>query len=261
MRHIYKNNPRINKDVTQGTIINNCVADKYSCEIWGVIVTPRCDLAHTGKVTHVHYLPVIPFDEWYKVDGLEYLWTKALERNKKKLQAICNTKGFPTKRLNENQLIELCDSLPDSQDKSKLKDIIDNLYRLERSNPIEYNPNHDEKHRLISNLRKGELPSFYLIEDWRDRNNYMVILLRDLKRLEYSVAMQLSKGIEETSIKNQSRNDFLYSKSKELIYNSEAEIDSPYIEQLMERFSHNFCRIGVDDMNEDVENVLNSIIE
>ena len=48
-RNIYKQRPELEKVVTQGTIINHCIAEKYCCDVWGVIVTPRCDIAHTMR--------------------------------------------------------------------------------------------------------------------------------------------------------------------------------------------------------------------
>lgn len=261
MRNVYKSEPELDKVVTQGSIINHCVAEKYSCDIWGVIVTPRCDLAHTGKVTHVHYLPMIPFEEWYKVDGIHYLWTKTLENNRKKIQDFCKEHGFPITNIGEKQLRTLCESVTDQQEKNKFSSCIDSFYKTEKTNPRDYQPSNKEKDRLIENLCKGEIPAFFLIEDWREEDHYMVILLRDLKRLEYNIAVGMSSGIEEKTIADTWKNDLAYSISRDQLYKTEAEIVSPYIEQLMERFSYNFCRIGVEDMSENAKDVLGTIIK
>lgn len=260
-RTIYKQGPELDKVVTQGTIINHCIAEKYCCDVWGVIVTPRCDLAHTGKVTHVHYLPIVPFEEWYKVDGVHYLWTKTLEKYRKKVQDACKANGFPISNLGEKQLRQLCDSISDSKEKDKFKSDIDNFYQTQKTSPGNYVPSNSEKEKLVANLRKGDIAAFCLIEDWRELNKYMVVLLRDLKRLDYNFAISMATGVEETTITDQWKNDLAYSVNKDFLYQTETEIISPYIEQLMERFSYNFCRIGVDDMDENVEDVLKSIIK
>ena len=260
-RTIYRQGPELEKVVTQGTIINHCIAEKYCCDAWGVIVTPRCDIAHTGKVTHVHYLPLVPFEEWYKNDGIHYMWTKSLEKYRKKVQDTCKEKGFPSSNLGEKQLRQLCDSIADVKEKDKFKSYIDKFYEIQKTRPKDYKPSIEEKKQMVTNLRKGDIAAFCLIEDWREEDKYMVILLRDLKRLDYNTAIGLAAGIEEATISDYWRNDLAYSVTKDLIYNTEAEIVSPFLEHLMERFSYNFCRIGVDDMDENVEDVLKSIIK
>ncbi len=261
MRNVYKNDPVIKKVVTQGTIINNCVAEKYHCDVYGVVVTPRCDLEHSGKVTHVHYLPIVPLDTWYQIDGLHYLWTRALDRCNRKIGDICKKYGFPMANLKEKQLRTLCDTITEQKDKNSLTSSIDRYFELLNIDPQEYRPNVDEKNKLVENLHKGDIPAFMLIEDWEKEDNYRVILLRDLKRVEYNIAVGMASGIEEKSIVNKWRNDLAYSVNQDTIYNMEAEIISPFIEQLMERFSYNFCRIGVEDMDENVEDILKSIIK
>lgn len=49
-RRVYKEQKHHIK-LTQGSIITNCVAEGFfNTKIWGVIITPRCDLARGGKV-------------------------------------------------------------------------------------------------------------------------------------------------------------------------------------------------------------------
>lgn len=71
-----------------------------------------------------------------------------------------------------------------------------------------------------------------LIEDWGKEDNYRVVLLRDLKRIEYNVAVSMADGIEEKSIVNKWRNDLAYSVNHDTIYSMEAEIISLFMEQL-----------------------------
>lgn len=256
MRSIYRKGPVIKRVITQGSVINNCVAEKYHCDVFGVIVTPRCDLAHSGKVTHVHYLPIVPLDEWYKVDGLYYLWSKAVDRCGRKISDTCKKHGFPLSNLKEKQLLALCDSLSDVKERDSFKRNIEQYFILLKTDPQDYKPNGEEKNRLIENMHKGDIPAFMLIEDWREIDKYRVVLLRDMKRLEYDVVMGMRTSIAEKTIVNKWRNDLAYSVEQDTIYSMEAEILSPFIEQLMERFSYNFCRIGVEDMDEKVEDVM-----
>ena len=64
-RVLYDYSPLYSK-LTQGSIINGCVAEAFpNQEVFGVIVTPRCDLSHEGKVLTVHYVPLVPFELWF----------------------------------------------------------------------------------------------------------------------------------------------------------------------------------------------------
>ena len=72
------------REITQGSIINNCLADCYpEAHVDGIIITPRCDLAHDAKVNFIHYLPIVSFKEWLLNDGKEYLFAKWFEKKKK----------------------------------------------------------------------------------------------------------------------------------------------------------------------------------
>ena len=163
--------------------------------------------------------------------------------------------------LKEKQLRALCDTIGEQKDKNSFKSFIDRYYELLKTDPVDYQPSGDEKGKLVENMHKGEIPAFMLIEDWEQEDNYRVILRRDLKRLEYNIAVGMATGIEEKSIVNKWRNDLAYSVNHDTIYSMEAEIISPFVEQLMERFSYNFCRIGVEDMAENVEDIMKNIIK
>ena len=59
MRQIYKRK-RLVMPINQGSIINHCLANGYSdsASVYGLVITARCDIAHTCKVNWVHYLPI-----------------------------------------------------------------------------------------------------------------------------------------------------------------------------------------------------------
>lgn len=261
MRQVYVNDKRITKQINQGSIINNCIADNYNCEVYGVIVTPRCDLAHEGKVAHVHYLPIVSFADWYKKDGLEYLWTKQKLTYEKSIIQECNNNNFPTAHLKETQLRLLAESLSEASKRDKFCSSISQYFNLIKTHPTDYIPNKEQKQKLIENIRANNIAGYHLIEDWRTSDSYCVVLLRDLKRLQFNVATSLGHGIDEASITDTRKNDLSYSIGHDLIYSIDAEIASPYVEQLMERFSRNFCRVGVEDFdNKTVETILNRVM-
>jgi len=81
IRNIYFEKPIVNR-MTQGSIINGCVADAFPGEeVFGLIITPRCDVSHEGKVDSVHYLPVVPFERWFEIIAkpkIKDIWKKSL---------------------------------------------------------------------------------------------------------------------------------------------------------------------------------------
>ena len=85
IRSIYIESPLIGK-MTQGSIINGCISEDFpNEEVYGFIITPRCDLEHQGKVNTVHYIPAVPFELWFDVIArpiIKDLWQKD---NKSKL--------------------------------------------------------------------------------------------------------------------------------------------------------------------------------
>ena len=81
IRYTYFEKPIVNR-MTQGSIINGCVADAFPGEeVFGLIITPRCDVSHEGKVDSVHYLPVVPFERWFEVVAkpkIKEIWKKSI---------------------------------------------------------------------------------------------------------------------------------------------------------------------------------------
>ena len=58
-RQIFNKKTMYNQ-LTQGSIVNCCTAEEYEGrEVWGCIITPRCDLARNMKVPTIHYLSIV----------------------------------------------------------------------------------------------------------------------------------------------------------------------------------------------------------
>ena len=238
--------------LTQGSIINNCIAENYSTNlvIYGLIITPRCDLAHDGKVNSVHYLPIVDFDDWFCCDGISYLWNKWTVKNKEKFIQMCNEYKVPS-GLQDYLLYE----------KIAEKVIVDKSKRLSFINKAKLLFNDDVKKRdfenhyhksdtqkrLIDNLIKDDLPAYYLIDDWENgRGRPKVVLLRDLKRISYETSQKICKGLNFSDL-NKTYDELKYTSDYDVLYQVCTEVNSPFIEHILQRFSHNFCRIGVDD--------------
>lgn len=64
--------------VQQGGVINGCIAENYKGKVYGMIMAPRCDIGNEGKVSTVHYLPIVSFVDWVKVDCLRMAMFKKI---------------------------------------------------------------------------------------------------------------------------------------------------------------------------------------
>ncbi len=250
----------------QGAIFSGAVADGItgSQDLFGLVITPRCDIANR-KVSTIHYLPLIPFKLWkYEIlaklyQSVEYdkltdilikfcqdnSITESLFENKYRFKeseiesSICHVKGYKDainkyKERCQLENLEYCRSkVKDwSKAKTKIKDLIEN-----------------------------KQAHYYLIEDWRNPNDYLVIMLRDVKRLDFELAEKMEKGLSERILSDEDfhKNDVFKSSEGTMVYKLQIVIGSPYLEHIMEAFSKNFCRIGIDRIDENVLNDLTSI--
>lgn len=252
MRHFYKGY-RMVRNLTQGSIINNCLADNYSTklDVYGLIITPRCDLAHEGKVNTVHYLPIVDFDDWLCCDGEEYLLNRWTINLKDKFEQLCQKHNVPSDLVESKLYVKIANEI--FTDKSQRKSFIEKVDSLfcsdkQRQKAFEdYYHKTDTQNALIKNLLNDKLPAYYLIDDWdAARAKPKIILLRELKRISYETSQKISKGMNSTEIKR-SYDELKHTSLHSELYQVCAEVDSPFIEHIMQRFSHNFCRIGVDD--------------
>ena len=262
MRRFYEGK-RLTRELTQGSIINHCLADNYMNvdNVYGFIITPRCDLAHDAKVTHIHYLPIVDFKDWVKNDGMDYLFHKWNQHNTRKFSKTCQKYSIPTYldsySLYERIANELIRELSEKTDFLSCAKVVINPQRDDEKF-ITF-CNNTNKTNMVENLLQDKLAAFYLIEDWNGRNdNFKIILLRELKRISFSVAKRISNGLDLASIDT---------KKDDLKYNSQncdlcqvcAQVSSPFVEHVMQRFSHNFCRIGVEDRGVEKDVLLNKI--
>lgn len=252
MRQFYKSY-RMVRTLTQGSIINNCIADNYAekLDVYGLIITPRCDLAHEGKVNTVHYLPIVDFDDWLCCDGEAYFLNKWAIKNKEKFEQLCKKYSIPSYLKEKELYIKIADKI--FVDKSLRNSFLEKVDVLFCSNKQRHKAFEDYCHKkdtqrtLITNLLKDELPAYYFIDDWDTaRLSPKIILLRELKRISYETSQKIGKGMYASDIKMAFDELKKIAPDKE-IYQVCAEVNSPFIEHIMQKFSHNFCRIGVDD--------------
>ncbi len=250
----------------QGAIFSGAIADgiSNSQELFGLIITPRCDIANR-KVSTIHYLPLVPFKLW-KYEILSKLY-QDIEYGKmtEKLLKFCNDNNIT------ESLFEKRYNFSDADIESSIchvkgyKDILNKYKERRQIENIDYckdkvkdwSKGKDKIRELIQNKQAH----YYLIEDWRKENEYMVIMLRDVKRLDFSFAEKLEKGVGERILVEEEfhRNDVCKSDTGTMVYKLQKVVESPFLEHIMEAFSKNFCRIGIDRIDELVLNDLTDV--
>ena len=261
MREIFNKKKKYSK-ITQGTIITGCVSQRYiGCDVYGCIITARCDLANE-KVDSVHYLPIISYEDWLKREIFEDFKNEWISNRKKKVIQKLKEHNFPEDFIDRNLTREgLLASISANFKNKKDTDAFIKVYD-EWQSAISCNNNKILKEkdtegvlkRYIEMLVKNERSEWYFIEDWNNNDEdekYRIILLKEINKISISCALKLPDGILEEDVNDSFYSDNMLARTddKELMYYVESEIKSPFIEHILQRFSLNFYRIGVEDIN------------
>lgn len=245
-------------NLDQGSIISGCVATGYDdCDVSGCIITARCDLAHQGKVSVVHYLPVVSFSDWYRVYGRDFLYKRWEANIRSKINAIFKEshKGEDVLELNLSygELNVLANSILNKSNREKAIQSLDGYFKNADLSFSLYLGKDKAVNDFFKSLVKSEKHDFYYIEDWASNKEEAlgrVILLKDIKSVSYDIAMQLPGGIEEKDYSKDLllRNSLAVSPGKTNFYMIEDQIASPFIEHIIQAFSYGFDRVGIDDI-------------
>lgn len=265
MRKIYQS-CKIN-EIQQGTIINGCIAEKYAQKkVFGIIITPRCDIENK-KVPTIHYLPVISFEDWIKEDFKEIFYNRAQKTIHGTIKSQC--KSFDLSEsiidtLSQEQIIEVINNT--SQIKTKQKISLTSIVKdygciLNMSNITElYQKYNSVGKQIISDLHGNNIGNFYVLESWDTsdtQSEYMIVLLRDVRRITFSIGEKIAKGLEKDDLgESDWLNNDLDQNVSENFYYPLTILTSPYMEHLIQSFFHNFGRIGIENMERDVTNLL-----
>lgn len=261
MRQIYNKKPKY-LEITQGSIITGCIASKYNgCQVWGCVITARCDLSNK-KVGMVHYLPIVSFDDFLRkeiIGDLKEEWIKELKTN---LGNRMKEKGISPSFLDRNLSHADFETLiranfKKTKEADKFMDDYDKYQKAPGTAIKEVVSDSKGEGKLkheIDRLVNNENTNFHLIEDWSDNDSedqkFKVILLREIKEITLECALSLPDGLLETDISLGflSCNSLSVSADKSNFYYVDSEVASPYIEHILQRFSNNFIRIGVEDL-------------
>lgn len=264
-RDIYVRTPLKLGHITQGSIFSGAISESYrSCEVYGIVITARCSVSNK-KLTSYHYLPVVKYEDWINNDFRELLLEETMKKYKGKLKDILRQNKQSVEIIEQFKFEKIKEIISPTISSEKKQNefckAIDEIIELNDINIvtkriIELNSKgaEDISKRLISN----DLASFYLIENWeKDSSNYYIILLNEICVLRKDVFFKIGNGLLAEHIDNDSYNksDICIRSSDDICFVN-AQVDSPFIEHILQRFHYNFGRIGVENIhNNTIENL------
>lgn len=262
-RNILK--PSIIGEISQGSLFNGAVSELYPHhDVLGLVVSARCDIAQR-KVPCYFYLPVVRWEDWKNIElpdifisQLKNEKTKSLKKSLLKLKLSDSIVGrYSSTQISE--IIERCDK--SSEKKSALSN-------LEALNDIELFEN--KKIRLTDLYSKysGVVKSIFdIIIEYKNPNYYFfessdkdwyIVRLREIKTLNKDFFFRLAEGID-SPLKDDDliKNDVVQLPEDGIIMPL-YQMQSPYLEHVIQMFVTQFNKIGVEDISITIKNNLNN---
>lgn len=268
--------------ITQGSILNNMRIKQYpGFSFSGIIVTARCDIANC-KVPKFHYLTAASVETWVKTEGLYLAAQKLYEKNlndilygwegtipnyealqsgsfenivnvikEAKLPEGTDEKNFNGKKnttISELEKIKKYYNITSIDGKLSEELWTDKELRNKALNILQDVINEKLKHYCFLHST-GYNREEGLSKQPLDYSGLIINLL-DINVIDFETANK----IENQQLDFDKLNDlektkyngiFFIEKEHDIIY-PELEIKSPYLEWVMQQFSHAFIRIGIN---------------
>lgn len=244
--------------ITQGSIFNGAKSIAYPNhnDIYGVIITPRCDIAQK-KVPQYYYLPAVRLKYWIQVD-FPPLYLSRLEKEVKKVlidtllkykesvSIIDRFKAVDVEsiirkhnsnlRKNIEETIEIWKALENYKKGGSLTDIFS-----KDSSKLKKN--------ILEEIVENKNTNYYFIESEEEEG--FILRMREIRRLTPTMMFQLAEGIDKKLTEEElSYNDLRQLDDNDL-FMPLYEIKSPFIEHIIQHFLQQFNRIGIEDVSRD----------
>lgn len=266
MREIY--NTKIIGSIDQGTIINSCVAEGYiQFSIFGIVITPRCDLDN-NKVSTVHYLPVVRLEDWIIIDFWILFCNRVRNEIYGKIYGILDKYDLSRSLIQSISYTKLREALKEKiskpDDYDKFIKLLSELELLSKKHQEIKNDQHKQllelyhkvSKSIFKDLKENKIKEFYLLESWDIKDNYYIVLMREIRKLNFDLANKVSFGLHrhQITVNEFKTNDISNESNQDEFICSIATLKSPHIEHLIQQFFWNFGRIGVENHPNDLEN-------
>lgn len=235
--------------IQQGCIFFGGIADGIQYPVHGLIITPRCDIANE-KVSNINYLPITTLKDWITNDLIPAYRTE--EGSKKKMKINEQLKKLDQKislevthKMPEESINKL---FPDPKYKQLVADIISYWELFDNDVCQESVKKWKNYNNRISELSKGKMERYLLLEHWNnDKNQFYVIHLTQVKHISISTSKTLIKGLPTRLIDREKDDLYIDDRLSSSNYKVVAQLTSPYIEYVCQKFSNAFFRIGIED--------------
>jgi hypothetical protein len=248
--------------LSQGSIFNYAYHEDYmEEEVLGVVITARCDISNS-KAEKYSFLPVIPLRKWIKVELKSILERRYSKSIKNAALQDLKSLGFSENLIDMYGFERVKDQLKLSIPHKK-KLVEKALISIERYNCLEdkvlFYKNisffDKEVNLIIRDIIENKIMDYFFI-DCVGEYGSCIVNLRDVGVLDKIFANKIQDGIEVCMLteeeKKLCRSVTMF--DSDALVSLVGEINSPYIELLMQRFSDNFVRIGVDNPHVDLAN-------
>jgi len=263
--------------VTQGALVSGLRLPRYgSGSYFGFLITARCDLAHIRTDT-VNLLPIVPVREWLDFDGailillgrlltLEEKFADACAKLPEGLQSLIKddwSEGFEL-FVKENADV-------DKQAKVQLEQIIEEasllrqvlptcaqgpaaIARASASYPAFQKLLQRERQKKLQALLENKISDCHFLPVVRTNESLSeapgyVILFRQILSVSGTLLDPLSSGIAAIDALHpdlRAHAEEVLAPPSELL----ANVQSPHVESILQRFANLFARVGVEDSSE-----------
>ncbi|MCS4274701.1 MULTISPECIES: hypothetical protein [Raoultella] len=239
------------KCLTQGTIFNCAYSASYpNDETLGLIITARCDIANADKVKFYNFIPAIPFEIWKEKELLSIIKKQTYKNLNSQYLSLLSEAKFSKNNLETYGYSRIYDVIADKKLlKPKQLDRLESL--KEKINSIEQNYTYeklliffrDDISKILSDIIENKNPDFFLIDEVVGYKS-VIVNLREIYELNILTAKRIPDGIE---IDDGDTYPGLNLNTPNKFCSIVGQLKSPFIELLMQRFTNNFVRVGVDN--------------
>jgi len=258
------------KSLTQGSIFNAARNEDYGdFEDLGVLISARCDIANS-KGRKFSYLPVVSLEKFFFDVLFRQLLSERRNDEMQKIKQLIRKEGIHPDLLDVYGVESCLDTLPlkdiNSQKAMKCLELYREIESVELKSWEELKESTDyvsdkSVKKKLKDLTSNKIEGYHFLDEVVDFNDNQkdlgahVILMREVHHIESRLALALSgDGVSH---------DFIDEGYKRSLVPVEGgfscilcNIKSPHIELIMQRFSHLYSRIGVEDPSKDLPDQL-----
>ena len=263
------------RGLDQGTMLSNVRSSKYSgIRCFGVVITASCDIANTNenssKVSKLYYLVAVEVKKWLSVEtGYNLVYKEKKNNLLQTVNSCAENCGLSASELlrmestDADKVISGCEA--ESKKIKRLNESMQNyaLFCREGMNDDDrkeaIKKDTDTAVKFLEKITKGETLHYYFLPEIAykveggQKSSGLIVDLQEIESISIQDALRIpSPGIdrqlfsEYTEEECKRYSDLFWLEQEDDYVDCDTIIQSPWREHLMQRFSHDFSRIGLD---------------